>query len=614
MKKVYLFLVMMMVCFSVVKAQTNIYFNNFDTLTAGGYTALQLGSPWTTWSSAPGGAEDAHISTTQSFSSPNSIGVALNNDLIFGFGDLITGRYKVTFQMYVATGYLGYYNFLSDFAAANSKWAFQVMIYNDSIFVDAGGTTAAATTFTFDAWNKMDLIIDLDDDFATFLINDAEIISYQWSKGAQGTDNSLKLDAIDFYGWDGTGAPTTATGTAGYFIDDINVDQVDAPEAPFNLDANLNGADIDVSWSAPTTTPDLYKLSRNGSIIYTGTNLNYTDVGPWPNNYGFGARAYYTGLGYSHSSNIDSVLVPGGVTRNLVLFEEGTGTWCQYCPGAAMGIRDLIETNQKAVAAIAYHSGDTYENAAALARISYYNITGFPTVFVDGTQSIVGGNATVSMYPSYLPLYNERIISPSFHILNVNVVQTAVDTYTATIDVEETYKAFASNWILHTALTESNIAEVWGNQTEVDFACRGMFPDEYGTDLDFSATTTQTATINFSTAGYVKDNCEFVVFVQHAPTGEVTQCAKVQMSTIVGVEELQGKEISVYPNPAQEYIILNSSGNGMMEIMDMTGKIVYKSDVLKASQLVDIRNFEKGIYMVKYSSEENVLTKKIVIQ
>ena len=30
------------------------------------------------------------------------------------------------------------------------------------------------------------------------------------------------------------------------------------------------------------------------------------------------------------------------VDREKVLVEVGTGTWCGYCPGAAMGIDDLI--------------------------------------------------------------------------------------------------------------------------------------------------------------------------------------------------------------------------------------------------------------------------------
>ena len=31
------------------------------------------------------------------------------------------------------------------------------------------------------------------------------------------------------------------------------------------------------------------------------------------------------------------------VPREMVVMEIGTGTWCTYCPGAAMGADDLLE-------------------------------------------------------------------------------------------------------------------------------------------------------------------------------------------------------------------------------------------------------------------------------
>ena len=49
------------------------------------------------------------------------------------------------------------------------------------------------------------------------------------------------------------------------------------------------------------------------------------------------------------------------VDRDKVLLEIITGTWCYYCPGAAMGAEDLI-ANGKEVAVVEYHTGDTYEN------------------------------------------------------------------------------------------------------------------------------------------------------------------------------------------------------------------------------------------------------------
>ena len=99
------------------------------------------------------------------------------------------------------------------------------------------------------------------------------------------------------------------------------------------------------------------------------------------------------------------------VARQKVILEIGTGTWCQYCPGAAMGADELIE-NGCQVGVIEYHNGDSFTNDASNARNSYYGVSGYPTAHFDGVLEYVGGSNTQSMYPSYLPLYQERIAIP----------------------------------------------------------------------------------------------------------------------------------------------------------------------------------------------------------
>ncbi|MBI5217567.1 MAG: T9SS type A sorting domain-containing protein [Bacteroidia bacterium] len=614
MKKMFLLFVLLIAGVAGLRAQTTLYSTDFESYTVGGKVAQQAGAPWTTWSNAPGGAEDGTISGTQAHNGTKSVYIVNDNDLVLNLYDKTSGRYKLEWYMFVVTGKLGYFNVLSDFAGNNSAWAFQVYMYHDSISVDADGISKVKAPYSTNNWKLIQLIIDLDDDFATFYVDNVELVSYQWSKGAQGTDDIHKLDGIDFYGWSGgTGTPV-ASGTAGYFIDDLKIDSVAAPEAPVNLTAVLNGLDVDVSWNAPTSTPDIYKLSRNGSVINASTNLSYTDIAPWPNTYIYGVRAHYTGQGYSHSSNTDTAIVPGGVTRNFVLMEGGTGTWCQYCPGAAMGLRDLIEVNNKDAVAIEYHNGDTYEFADGNTRLAYYNITAFPTMVVDGTQQAVGGNATQSLYPAYLPMYNERISMPSHHIVNMNIVQTATDNYSATITIEQTFSSFSSGLKLHTALTESNIAENWQNQTEVDFACRGMYPNASGTALDFSVVDTQSVTINFSTTGFVKNNCQFVAFVQHETSKEVTQTAMIELSSIVGIKEIQGKQIRIYPNPASDFLMVLSAGKGHIEIFDMTGKKVYTSEIFRQTEVIGLNGFRKGVYSVRLISDEKIFTEKLIIE
>lgn len=110
------------------------------------------------------------------------------------------------------------------------------------------------------------------------------------------------------------------------------------------------------------------------------------------------------------------------VPRDQVVIEVGTGTWCQYCPGAVMGIEDLL-ANGYNVAAVKYHSGDSYQTSASIARINYYNITGFPTAWFDGVYNVVGGQIHKACIPTtYLMLINEIQCSARLRLASMGVV------------------------------------------------------------------------------------------------------------------------------------------------------------------------------------------------
>jgi hypothetical protein len=591
-----------------VHAQVDLYTNDFEAYTVGGKIAQQAGAPWTTWSLAPGGSEDAVISSTQAHSGTKSFYVVNSNDLVYQFNGRTSGRYMVEWYMFVENGKLGYFNFLGEFAGTNSTWALQAFVSHDSLIVDAGGqSTGLATNFTHNVWHQMQFIIDLDDDFATLYLGGTEVISYKWSLGAFGIDNVLKLGGINFYGWNNGGL-----GTSGYYIDDLNIDSVAAPILTSTLVATLNGSNIDVNWTASAPAPDLYKLSCNGTVVQSGTGLTYTNMHPWPDTYRYVVRARYSGQGYTHASNEDSVTIAGGITRDLVLMEGGTGLWCQYCPGAALGLHDLIEVNHKKAAAIEYHSGDSLEIPASTARKNYYSMNSLPTVVADGKFFAIGGDHSLSLYSTYLEMYNQRIVFPGHHILNVSVVENSYNNFTATIVAEQTFQAITSGIKLHTAVTESNLSINWQGQSVVDYACRGMFPDANGIDLDFSVQNPLTKTINFSIGGHVKANCELVVFIQYDALKEVTETVKVDLGAIGGTEEMTGNRLGIYPNPASEYIMALTNGKGLLEIFDMTGKLISSVVLAQCTQVIDIRGLTSGIYMIKVNNGKNTFVQKLI--
>lgn len=608
MKKSVLFLVVM---FTTLLLQAQIVSQNFDSYTAGAKAAFTMGSPWTTWSGTTNGAEDPVFSSTQSSSPSNSVYIATtSNDFVLNLGDLTTGRYKISFKIFVETGKVGYFNILNDFAGTNSIWAMQAYFRpTGMVSVDAGAALVDSMAYTINAWNDIVFIVDLDDDFATMYVNGTELTSWVFSSGSYGDGTTHKLDAMNFYGWSITGYGP------GYYIDDVIVSSVTAPNPPMNLTAVLNGANIDLNWTAPSSgTPTSYTLVANNAPLVSGlTGLTYTHANVYPRTYEYVAKAHYAGDGYSHSSNTATVTVPGGVDRNLVLFEIITGTWCTYCPGAAMGAEDMTDAGYD-VAIIEYHSGDTYETPNVTMRNDYYNPGGIPFSAADGYYTMEGGSATVSLFPSYQQMYNLRNVVPAVERMYLNVQNVSGDNYQATVSIKQTNAYFPSGLILYTALTESGIQESWQNQSELHFVCRGLYPDGNGTALNFVPNDSLTYTFNFSTTGYVKDNCEFVAFVQHDPSMEIVQVAKVDMSTVSGLRDEEAASLGVYPNPASDYVRVISEETGMVEIFDVAGQLVISQELNQADQLINISALSQGLYTLRVSNGSQISTTKLVVK
>jgi len=180
----------------------------------------------------------------------------------------------------------------------------------------------------------------------------------------------------------------------------------------------------------------------------------------------------------------------------------------------------LIE-NGDPVAPIAHHSGDSYQNTYSTARISYYGISGFPTVKFDGILSAVG--ASGNMYPSYLAKVNQRMAIMSDFTMAVNGMSDGLD-YTVIVTVDNVEPNASTTLVLHFAICESHIPENWGGLNEVNHVNRLMVPGANGTPLSFTEKSEETIELNFSLqSGWATENIDFVAFVQDNSNKEVLQ-------------------------------------------------------------------------------------------
>ncbi|MBR6878608.1 MAG: T9SS type A sorting domain-containing protein [Bacteroidales bacterium] len=227
MKKVSLLLAMIAFVCGNAFAQLSFDFNDCP---AGAKIAQTLGDPWSTWSNAPGSAEDGVFGEIGGSMAAH---FTYGNDQIIQLGDHSTGVYDLEFDAYVPEGKNGYFNVLHHFAGSNSTWAMQVYMHetNDgqnSTSAPGHGTVHAGSNATcdlpcvYDQWMHFRVHVDADNDVAQLWFNvvgqpEQMYCEWQWSLDSFGENVTDRvLGAMDFF-------PPENAATSEYYIDNLVV-------------------------------------------------------------------------------------------------------------------------------------------------------------------------------------------------------------------------------------------------------------------------------------------------------------------------------------------------------------------------------------------------------
>jgi bacillopeptidase F len=84
----------------------------------------------------------------------------------------------------------------------------------------------------------------------------------------------------------------------------------------------------------------------------------------------------------------------------------------------------------------------------------------------------------------------------------------------------------------------------------------------------------------------------------------------------VSIKENKIISLSIYPNPTESNITINLGNNDIdnssIELVDLLGKIISKTNVTQQLNKIDMSNLSNGIYFIKFSNKNGSITEKII--
>jgi len=82
---------------------------------------------------------------------------------------------------------------------------------------------------------------------------------------------------------------------------------------------------------------------------------------------------------------------------------------------------------------------------------------------------------------------------------------------------------------------------------------------------------------------------------------------------VTGISEGSGLSFSLRPNPATDFVTIETSESARIEILDISGKSVFSS-VAEGPMNIDVSGFSKGLYFVKVRSGNNSNVSKLIVE
>ncbi len=659
--------------FLLTGMNAQIFSDNFDNYALGSYIGPQS-AQWRTWSaSGEGTAEDVKTNNIQASSATQSIYFASTSanggpqDVVLDFGQMYTsGVFTYESDFYVNSGKTAYFNFQGN-NTIGGLYALDVYMDNGNLSFQSGGQTKLATTYPQGSWFTLTVECNLTTKIWMAKINGIAVGN--WINAV----NSVRY--LDLY-------PIL---NSQFYVDDVSFDHaaytlssLNAAAATLNMGGSIASQVVNPSLvvvNAGTTAITSFDVTLNyngNNVVSNVTGVNIASLGTTTVNFSSLTLVAGTNTALATISNVNggtddvaadntSQLIINPVVPALgkmVVGEEGTGTWCQWCPRGAVFMDQYESDFSDFWAGVAVHNGDPMV-------VTLYdqgmNFSGYPSAKVD---RIGAGIDPSAMQGSFF----NRLQTPPTAFVEVGATYD-IATRVLYVSGKFDFQAAAnSGYKAAFVLTEDGVtggsgyaqanayagggngvmggyellpSPVPASMMVYDHVARAIEPSFSGFAGSFPGTVAAGSSHAVNQyfnlpAGWNADSMHIVVMLV-APNGQIDNAGKATIAEAitngyvsgtstsgVGLTEMNqvDETFMLYPNPATTQVALafnlKNESQVAVRVMDMAGKVLasrtYEGMNGANSINYNTANLNAGIYTVEVLVNGERITRRLVIQ
>ena len=330
-------------------------------------------------------------------------------------------------------------------------------------------------------------------------------------------------------------------------------------------------------------------------------------------------------------------------TDKAVVIEEGTGTWCGWCPRGTVAMDYMTSTYPVDFIGVAVHNGDPMTVAAYDGGAAF---SGFPGANVD--RALLGVSVSQAAFEAY---YNDRV--------NMGVPANIAAAVTGsggnmTIDVSASFftPVSGADFRLAVVISEDGVTGTSSAYNQANYYSGGgqgpmggyesladpvpaadMVYDHVGVALlggySGQAGSVPATIVDGTVANYTfnytvpatsnENNMHVVALLLDNATGEIVNATEVQLA--VGIDEgAEAINMNVYPNPANDNVnvAFEAAGDYTITITDMAGRVVSTNAYsnLSGAQAIAIpvADLMSGNYIISVANDAASYNQSLVIK